>query len=419
MIEKQNIGLRAQDFHEALKVTRSFGPKEAYFGKTLLIGKCASLAMHLKGLLYIEDYTGLQYAAAELGVNAVELPEILRKLQDVDFIRVVETNGEVSRIDIRVPEFRSGYEDLGELWTRLKPSEVEQAGVNTLSDLLNSPKAESDLATLGLDVTQLAIMTDVMSSGQLMRAQTVSGEKLVYSPLAVDADPVAYLQWTQRYSDEVSKLLGVLIQNQGLHSSSNLLVGKSIVNDAVLSGVLMPVKVKGATGEQSFLFAPRGGLSQEERIILDKARAILASVRYGQNFAAGRPIKYPRALLQQLIDRKRFRQGHPDLKSQYSLLVEKLIGRPVKEANNRWNFEIIDTDENMKALQIAMDMLEFGETPATHINIQAKNAILNPRGYLGPVSTRTVLATTVQSSPETEADIVKKIGNLGRGILGF
>ena len=44
-----SAALRAQDFHESLKETRAFGPKDAYFEKTLLIGKAATLAMHFKG----------------------------------------------------------------------------------------------------------------------------------------------------------------------------------------------------------------------------------------------------------------------------------------------------------------------------------------------------------------------------------
>ena len=37
------LGLRAQDFHESLKNTSTFGPKEVHYKKTLLIGKAAVL----------------------------------------------------------------------------------------------------------------------------------------------------------------------------------------------------------------------------------------------------------------------------------------------------------------------------------------------------------------------------------------
>lgn len=420
MIDNVSIGLRTQDFHEALKETKAFGPKEANFGTTLLIGKCASIAMHLKGLLYIDDYTALMYAAAELGVTAIELREVLHQLEVVDFVRLVKSGAKVVRVDIRVPEFRSGYEDLGELWKTLHPTEMEQAGLLTLSNLLSSPSPEASLTALGLDSSALASMQDVMSSGQLIRSQTVSGERLLYTPLAVDNDPTTYLQWTRTYPDEIGELMQMLVSYQGLPSSSPQVVQKRSVQDAIQTGVLMPVRINGATGEQNFLFAPKGGLASEERVVLDKARAILASVRYGQHFAAGRPILYPKAILSQLLTNRRFKQGHPDLRMQYNLLTEKLIGRPVQETNGRWNYEIVDTEENIKAFHVAIDMLELGETPTMHIDLEAKKAMLTPRGYLGPISTRTHLASVIDPSSETQAHIVETITKLTRGITsGF
>jgi hypothetical protein len=83
------MGLRAQDFHESLKNTSAFGPKDVHYKNTLLIGKAAALAMHLRGLLYAQDYTQLEYAAASLGISSLELPMVLEELEEVDFISVV------------------------------------------------------------------------------------------------------------------------------------------------------------------------------------------------------------------------------------------------------------------------------------------------------------------------------------------
>ncbi len=177
----------------------------------------------------------------------------------------------------------------------------------------------------------------------------------------------------------------------------------------------MPVTVQGGTGGHSFVFSPRGGLDPTDRIILDKARAIVASVRYGQSFAANRPIQYPSALLQTLKDNGRFRKGHPDLKTQYSLLTEKLIGRPVKTGSS-WNFEIIDTDENTAALQLAIDMIEASPTPSPKINLDAKKALISPHSYLGPVSARPRMATEVAASVETREAIMGEMLGLLRGV---
>jgi hypothetical protein len=416
-VKSNNAALRAQDFQEALKETTVFAPTEVHFGKTLLIGKAASLAMHFKGLLYIDDYDSLQYAAAELGIRSLELRSVLHELEVVDFVRIVKSGDQIKRIDIRVPEFRDGYEELSNRWSDIKPSETEQAGVLLLNNLLSLPIKENEFTKLGLDSRNLGILKDVMEGGQLIRFQTISGDKMIYSPLAVDSNPLTYLQWTNQHLDKVAELLNILTANQGLPLSSPRISRNQVVEDAILTGVLMPVRIRGATGEEKFIFAPRGGLKAEERIILDKARAILASVRYGQNFAAGVPIKYPRAILEQLRDYKRFKKGHPDLYTQYSLLTEKLIGRPVKESLDKWNFEIIDTEENMQALDVAIDMLELGESPTTQINLQARKALLGTHAYLSPTSARPRLASTIKGSAQTRADILEKMMKLSRGII--
>lgn len=416
-MDKLSIGLRTQDFHEGLRETKTFGPKEAYFEKTLRIGKASVLAMHLRGLQYVDDYMALKFAAAQLGIGGSELPLILRELEEVDFVRVKHARTEIERVDIRVPEFSTGYEDLGTRWEDLNPSEIERAGVESLQNLLQIPKKEVDLIqSLGLDSTEFSIVRDVMRDGQLLRVQTLSGEKMVYTPLAVDNDPTVYLQWTDKFPAGVSAALKILMDYQGLPASDPLVSGNIALNDAVQTGVLMPVQIDGATGTHEFLFAPRGGLTSQERVIMDKARAILACVRYGQRFAAGKRIFYPRLILERLRDHKQFKRGHPDLRTQYNLLTVKIIGRPINEGGGRWNFEIYDTDENMKALDIAIDMLEIGETPTAKIDLAARKALLLPGSYLGPIPTRTRLAESITGSPETQAEIIDQLSAIGRGM---
>lgn len=412
------IGLRTLDCHEGLKNTSPFGPKEVYFKKTLLIGKAASLAMHLRGLLYIEDYTQLEYAAASLGISSLEIDAILRELEEVDFISVVRSNGKIRRIDIRIPEFRSGYTDLGERWKQLNPSDIEQVSLGTLNQLIyKGPKDKHSLKkSLGLDSTEQSIMFDVMESGLLISHETVDGQPWIYSPLAVDGNPNNYLQWAKKFPGEVSGIMDTLRKYQGMAMSDPVVEGNAVFTDAVVTGVLMPVKVSGATGDQKFLFAPHGGLSPEEAVIMDKARALVGCVRYGQKFAEGRPIKYPRLILQQLRDHKRFKKGHPDLFSQYGLLTEKFIGHPIDEGYGRWNLEIDDTEENMKALDVALEMVQHPELPSAKIDLDAKKALLKSSGYEGPISTRVRLSKSVKTSDKTKAEIIRQMGNLMRGV---
>jgi hypothetical protein len=413
------IGLRVQDFHESLKNTATFGPKDVHYKNTLLIGKAATLAMHLRGLLYIDNYQQLEYAAASLGISSLELSTVLHELEVMDFISVVRSGSTIRRIDIRVPQFRSGYADLGERWKGLFPSEIEQASVALLDRLYKGPLEKTALlSSMGLDETQESIMLDVMESGSLATTQTIEGQPLIYTPLAVDGNPAPYLQWARSFPDEVANAIEILRDHQGLSLDDQLLTSNPALTAAITTGVLMPVEVRGATGEQHFVFAPHGALSQEESIIMDKARAILSCVRYGQKFAAGTPIRYPRLILERLRDYKRFSRGHPDLFTQYGLLVEKLIGHPVDEGKDRWNFELDDTEENIKALNVALEMLKHGEAPSARISLEAKKALLSPSGYQGPISTRARmhLSKGIHSSPKTRADIIHTMADLMRGV---
>ena len=413
------MGLRAQDFHESLRNTSTFGPKEVYYKTTLLIGKAATLAMHLRGLLFVDNIKQLEYAAASLGISSLELDAVLNVLQQVGFIDIIKGRHGIRRIDIKVPQFRSGYTDLGEHWKQLSPSEIEQASVYLLNQLYSGPTEKTQVITsIGLNPTEESIMLDVMESGSLAATQVVDGQPMLYTPLAVDGNPTLYLQWAIRFPDEVAAAIETLRNHQGLPLSDPKLQGNKALSEAISTGVLMPVEVKGATGRQRFAFAPHGTLSPEENVIMDKTRAILACVRYGQKFATVSPIRNPKAILQRLRDHKRFKRGHSDLFSQYGLLVEKLIGHPIDVGNGRWNFVIDDTEENIKALDVALEMLEHGESPSSRISLEAKNALLSPSGYQGPIPTRSRmrLSKDINSSPKTEAEIIRTMADLVRGV---
>jgi hypothetical protein len=173
-MEKLQIALRAQDFHESLRVTGVFGPKEVKFKRTLLIGKAASLAMHLRGLLFVEDPTQLEYVAASLGIPALELPTVLRELEVIDFLSVVKSGDEIKRIECRVPEFRSGYQELGERWSQIKPTEAEQAGIAGLDQLYRGP-VQLEIFKRSLDISA----ADFSMMAEQMRVTYANAAKLL------------------------------------------------------------------------------------------------------------------------------------------------------------------------------------------------------------------------------------------------
>ena len=125
-ISSGTVALRAQEYHEGLKDVSAFGPKEAYLQATLLTGKVASLATHLKGLNYVDDLQALTFLAAELGISGIELTYVLNELQEVDFATVIRSGTTTKRIELRIPELRNSYESLGERWLQLNPRRLNR-----------------------------------------------------------------------------------------------------------------------------------------------------------------------------------------------------------------------------------------------------------------------------------------------------
>ena len=70
----------------------------------------------------------------------------------------------------------------------------------------------------------------------------------------------------------------------------------------------------------------------------------------------------------------------------------------------------------MKSLQIAIEMLEHGESPSARIDLDAKKALLSPSGYLGPPTTRARLTVEPQVSTETRDEIIRQMTKLARGM---
>jgi len=151
--------------------------------------------------------------------------------------------------------------------------------------------------------------------------------------------------------------------------------------------------------------------------VLDKARAILACVRSGQHYAAGRPINYPRRILETLRDYKRFRRSHPDLKIQYGALVAKQIGIPIEGPSGRFNFQVNDTPENMKAFDVALEMLAIGEAPSARVDLNAQKLLLQPSSYTGAITTRASVAKSMKRSKTTQIRIIEELIKIARGII--
>lgn len=420
-IDAHMVGVRAQDFHEGLKEVASYGPKEVHLKNTLLIGKAATLAAHLRGLNVVEDQEALTYLAADLGISGLELDRVLRELETVDFASVKRDGETIRRVELRVPELRQGYEELGRRWEDLHPGEIERAAIEMLHHVAAVPRSKEDVQKAwGLDAKHFDLVLGIGSTGALMETYEVDDEEpIIYSPLTVEENPRPLIELAKKYpQDDVVRALNAVRSEQGLPEGVGAAKDNPVIIEAVLSGVLAPVRIQTAKGERRFFFAPRGQLVASEKVILDKARAVLACVRSGQHFADYKKIHHPAALLRKLRTSKTFSYSRPDYPEQYGLLVSKQIAviRPDTAREGFFHFHLLDTDENMRALDLAIDLLQLGDASSTHAS--DAHALLGISGsYSGALSTRTRLARTVRRSKTAVQHIVTTISKLVRGVV--
>lgn len=143
-----------------------------------------------------------------------------------------------------------------------------------------------------------------------------------------------------------------------------------VLLQAVSGGIVPAYRVRGTGGVRRYGFAPYTGNllnTTAEKSILDKARALVASLRYGKEAASITRIRNARWILEALMDPNRqHRVGpHSELKGQYGMLVAKQIGRVRRATRSaRFYFELIPTKDNLRACQLALELLTAGEALA-------------------------------------------------------
>ena len=421
-VDKFRIGLRTQDFSDGYRDVSVYTPRDVHLHNTILVGKAASLAVHLRGLGYINDYQQLLMMAAELGINSIELPSVLRELEEIEFVRIVRRGAAIHRIEIGVPELRAGYEELADRWNDLGPSEIERATIDVVDRVITVPQLADELIDqFGLSADDFAVVSDLAANGNLIQMiDTVDG-KMVYSPLAIEEDPRPMIELVKRFeADKIGQAFAQVREEQGLYVDDSQLKSDQVLSEVVQAGVLAPVEVTAGTDRRMFVFTPRGGLKPEDKVVLDKARAILACVRYGQHFAKGTKIRMPSRLLRVLQSRGSL-DYHPFARDQYGVLVTKGIGF-VEEGKTPtgltgFQFHLHETPDNKKALQMAIELLETGEAPSTTVDLDAREILASPGSYVTPIRARARVAREGSTSPAVRRTIIDEMSKIARGMF--
>lgn len=408
------VGVRAHDMHHGL-VKKHSGLINRYMKRTKVIGAAAQISTVIKDLEVIEDYGQLEVSAGEIGIDESLLEKALRELQEVGFVRLKEAGGEIRRVDITVPLLRDMYTDLGKRWTDTKPTDHEKVSLEVLDEVSLIPAKARDLQKrYNLNATDFEIIRDVgINAGYLRFYRSRSdGEEVVCSPLHWDESPQSLEVLLKKYaSSDVVKAIKTVRAHQGLPADQ---VKDQVLQDAISSGLLPTPTVDSMRGRRAFLFTPGQSLKSYEKSILDKARAIIACVRYGEVFGTITKIFDPLLLLRRLRERKRL-NPHSEALRQYETLRNLGVGRISRvSGTSKYMFHLIDNDENLRALDLAIAMLQVGEPIGETKEVQTARQLLLPGTYVNPTGTRATFQTVEPVAHSVRT--IEHINDLIRGV---
>jgi hypothetical protein len=388
-MDSRIVGLRAQDVYSGLQtVDQTSGLIAAELGNTRLTGMAATVAANIRGVDVIKDFRVLMVIAAqEWGIDSFVLPGVLEVLQEVGYVTVhKDARGKLSSVDERIPLLHdSMYETLGGYWSSNRPSELDQAAVESLDTLANAPLRLSELQSRIGDADTLRDLLDIGEAAQFaLRLELPDGDSLVWSPFCAYEQPerlsTLYASFPQ---DQVREQFSRVKAYQGMPVEGEA----GVLGQAVGQGILLANTVIGSGGKASFAFVPYRASREQRRmqkVVLEKAIILVACVRYGQH-KAKHPILYPAAILRKLRDGAALR-ATAEAGSQYRTAARQQILRLEPAGGEFYNARLIDTADNRAAVELAIDLLTHGEPVAARED-SGQKLLFTGDQYLTPLRT--------------------------------
>ncbi len=365
------VGLRLLEFECGVhaNVDDSHSAELVDYEASRTAGQAARLAMLVRGQDVIEDEQRLKkIAAIELGMTPPEYASAKRLLLEADLLeeRTTRLGKRVVNEKVNRLVHADNYRRIGELWlSRDYRSHKEEALIYSLDKLVEAPAelAELDaLHDLKKPEERAAVLELGANAGII---DSLDGEKTVfYSPLLWDVSPKRLAVFLKKAN---ATAFGEVIRKARVRPGSDFTASADpLILQAVSGGILPSYRVDSTGGQRVYGFAPySGGLlsSDEEKTIIDKARALVACLRYGSEAATITRIRNPLLILNALTDQNRHYRlrPHSELKLQYGMLIGKQLGRIIQATNGRHIFELIATEDNLRACAIARELLTSGE----------------------------------------------------------
>ena len=414
-LTKHTLGVRIHDVNQGL-VAVSSGLINTRLRRTKRAGVVAQLASLIAGEQVV-GYESLLVAAGELQMDDTLVDRGLDDLQTLDWVRVVERPSGTKRIEVKIPRIRDRYSEIGDYWKSLTPEEIEIQAINIVDELALLPRHAIELKDkYDVNPDDFTVITDIGSSAGIVDSydSPVDGRKILFSPIYWEEHPKQLFELENQFKEEDIALAIREVRNcQGLSCDD---VTDTILDTAIKSGFLPTVSVNSTGGEKQFIFTPVEGIGRDWKTVYQKAMAILACVRYGQRYA-GMKLVYPPEVLLEALKRNKRINPHSEIVTQYSPLVKLRIGR-ISKVGSRWSFDLIETPDNLEALDLAIKLALVGEGRMPNKQVERAEQLLLPSGeFKTQVKTRIDYRKSPKYSIDSLSAIHAMIGGVSSDII--
>ena len=388
-----------------------------------LVGMASILAIHIRGLGEIEYSVLRQVADHFFDIPAMVVDQPLKILEEIGYVSLITEGKTIRKVIPSVPHFESVYSGLGEYLSNQSLTEHEQLSLAILDELSTKPeKRDTLLGRLGADAPVFSRCESIIGQGGLLVSKRSRGQTVLVSPayFADNLDALADLA-AAGGAGRIEKILKLIASCQGWpltmieqHAELN---GTKLTPDEmrilralVADGVLKPPSIERPNRKaEHFIFTPRPGnirLDATSREIYERAMALVSAVRKGQLLPERYRIRYPEAILTSLRDKKVI-GANSEAAHQYRNLVSLRIGKLQKAAGDKFQFHLIDTPENLRAIEDALSLIRYGGTSQIGLQNDALIALTQDEQYIQSIVASSRFRTIEKSElqPNEKAEI--------------
>ncbi|MED4441670.1 hypothetical protein NYE71_31075 [Bacillus sp. FSL K6-0273] len=392
MEKRQELALRCHD------ITLGLGNKEVAEFETLTeVGLMVKLALHIRGLPLI-PYDTLKLASYHfLDIHPLLCKNIVHNLAEIEFVKINSEGNTIKSVLPTVPFYEDLYEQVGEFADLQKLNESEELAITILKKLTDSPISSSSIYQLGADKKLVDRNLSIGQQGNYIISKRSRGKDILLSPVYFSENAELFSELVAKSgANTVKKILGLIKQSQGipLHIiESTKEINGTKLNDAEISllkslahdSIIKPPSIATThAGENYFLFTPKPGdarLSPTKREIYERAMALVSAVRQGQYLPKQYAIRSPYAILKKL-QREHYIGANTEAIEQYKQLTILRVGKLTRTPAGWFRFELINTEENIEAVNLAVDLIVMGEGKGLEVDDEVRLAISQGQTYV-------------------------------------